>query len=99
MKNELKTLYRKNPKLALQVAKALGLKIRVKATFGEDLKKVVDAFTGAVDNMTTARDVSIDLFEAGEQKQNADDVDRALTKMLVELRRVQKSVVIDLQKL
>jgi len=31
MKNELKTLYRKNPKLALQVAKALRLKIRVKA--------------------------------------------------------------------
>jgi len=31
MKNELKTLYKKNPKLALQVAKVLGLKIKVKA--------------------------------------------------------------------
>jgi len=31
MKNELKVLYKKNPKLALQVAKVLGLKIKVKA--------------------------------------------------------------------
>jgi len=43
MKNELKTLYKKNPKLALQVAKVLGLKIRVKSAEEVDVWEGLNA--------------------------------------------------------
>ena len=40
MKSDIKKLYRKDPKLATQVAKALGMKIKVKAVNKQAIKKV-----------------------------------------------------------
>jgi len=40
MKTELRTLYKKNPKLALQVAKALGYKIKAEQGMSLDSKAV-----------------------------------------------------------
>jgi len=49
MKNELKTLYKKNPKLALQVAKVLGYKIKkVKAGLQYAGEKKTGTFAGKI---------------------------------------------------
>jgi len=41
MKTEIKTLYRKNPKLAKEVAKILGYKIKVQAGYKNQIKDLV----------------------------------------------------------
>ena len=44
MKNELKALYKQDPKLAKEVAKVLGFKINVKSELkGANLKKIVQS--------------------------------------------------------
>jgi len=94
MKNDIKKLYKKDPKLAIQVAKALGYKIKAKsmATVNKTIKKGLDKLAKDQENLLTTID---NIDDAVKEKVNGlipKDVDAAGRAILNSLASFRKSV-------
>ena len=94
MKSDIKKLYRKDPKLAIQAAKALGYKIKAKsaATVNKTIKKNLDQLAKDMEKMFSTID---NIDDALKEKVNGllpKDVDEATRELFQDLALYRKSV-------
>ena len=89
IKNELKMLHKRDSKLALEVAQALGYKLTVKAANKKALKKV------AIDPLNKASEIVLKVIndlEANMQKALPANLDKLSLSVLVYLKKFKEAL-------